>query len=106
MLDLLLQSKVRVWCKKKRQQSPYKLITINSQTCTIQIPYRPSQFQLTVIKPYYKDNSSEPLQDILEDILDNILEDIPENIPEDILEDVLENVLKDILEDVLEENYN
>jgi hypothetical protein len=50
------------------------------------MPYRPSQFQLTVIKPYYKDNSSEPLQ--------NVLEDIPEN------------ALKDILEDVLKENHN
>ena len=27
------------------------------------MPYGPSQFQLTVIKPYYKDNSSEPIQD-------------------------------------------
>ena len=58
------------------------------------MPYRPTQFCLTVIKPYYKDNSSEPLQDILKDIL------------KDILEDILENILKDIPEDVLEENYN
>ena len=58
------------------------------------MPYRPSQFQSTVIKPYYKDNSFEPLQDVLEDILDNVLKDI------------LENILKDILEDILEENYN
>jgi hypothetical protein len=58
------------------------------------MPHRPSQFQLTVVKPYYKDNSSEPLQDVLEDIPNNILEDIPEN------------VLEDILEDVLKENHN
>jgi hypothetical protein len=54
------------------------------------MPYRPSQFQLTIIKPYYKDNSSKPLQDV----------------PEDILEDISENVLKDILENVLKENHN
>jgi hypothetical protein len=50
------------------------------------MPYRPTQFQSTVVKPYYKDNSSEPLQDVPEDIL----EDVPENVPEDVLEDVLE----------------
>ena len=51
------------------------------------MPYRPSQFQLTVVKFYYKDNSSKPLQDVLEDILNDILEDIPENILKDVLED-------------------
>ena len=45
--------------------------------------YRPSQFQLIIIKPYYKDNSFKLLQDVLKDIL----------------EDVLENALKDALED-------
>ena len=39
------------------------------------MPYRPSQFQLTVIKPYYKDNSSKPVQDALEDALKDAQED-------------------------------
>ena len=43
------------------------------------MPYRPSQFQLTVIKPYYKDNSFEPIQDALEDTLEDTLEDILKN---------------------------
>ncbi len=34
------------------------------------MPYRPTQFQLTVIKPYYKDNSFKPLQDALKDALE------------------------------------
>ena len=46
------------------------------------MPYRPNQFQLTIIKPYYKDNSFKPIQDALED------------------------TLKDILKDALEENYD
>ena len=58
------------------------------------MPYKPNQFQLTIIKPYYKDNSFKPLQDVLKDILNNALKDI------------LKNVLKDILEDILKENYN
>ena len=70
------------------------------------MPYRPNQFQLTVIKFYYKNNSSKPLQDVLEDVPDDILKDILENILKDILEDVLKNILEDIPEDVLEENYN
>ena len=34
------------------------------------MPYRPTQFHLTVIKPYYKNNSFKPLQDALKDILE------------------------------------
>ena len=54
------------------------------------MPYRPSQFQSTIIKPYYKDNSFKPVQDALEDAL----------------EDTLEDTLKDALKDILKENYN
>ena len=64
--------------------------------------YRPSQFWSTVVKPYYKDNSSEPLQDILEDVPDNALKDVPENVLKDALENALENALKN----TLEENHN
>ena len=58
------------------------------------MPYRPSQFQLTIIKSYYKDNSFKPLQDVLKNVLN------------DILKDILKNILKDILKDVLKENHN
>ena len=50
------------------------------------MPYRPTQFQLTIIKPYYKDNSFEPVKDALKN--------------------ALEDALEDPLEDALEENYN
>ena len=43
------------------------------------MPYRPSQFQSTVIKPYYKNNSPEPVQDTLENALEDTLEDAPED---------------------------
>ena len=62
------------------------------------MPYRPTQFQSTVIKPYYKDNSFKPLQDALEDVLKDALKDTPEN--------ALKNALKDALEDALEKNYD
>ena len=54
------------------------------------MPYRPSQFQLTVIKPYYKNNSFKPVQNALENTL----------------EDTLKDALKNTLKDALEENYN
>ena len=43
------------------------------------MPYRPSQFWLTVIKSYYKDNSSKPVQDVLENILKDIPKDAQKN---------------------------
>ena len=63
------------------------------------MPYRLSQFQLTVIKPYYKNNSFKPLQDVLEEVL----EDIPKNVLEDVLEDILE---ENHNQRALEGNYN
>ena len=39
------------------------------------MPYRPTQFQSTVVKFYYKDNSSKPLQDALEDAPEDALEE-------------------------------
>ena len=47
------------------------------------MPYGPTQFYLTVIKPYYKNNSSEPVQDVLEDALKDALEDALEDTQED-----------------------
>ena len=54
------------------------------------MPYGPTQFQSTIVKPYYKDNSSKPVQDALKDTL----------------KDALEDALKDTLKDILKENYN
>ena len=58
------------------------------------MPYGPTEFYLTVIKPYYKNNSFKPVQDT----------------PEDALKDALKNTLKDPpenpLEDVLKKNYD
>ena len=43
------------------------------------MPYRPNQFQLTIIKPYYKNNSSELLLDALKDALEDTLKDALED---------------------------
>ena len=62
------------------------------------MPYRLTQFHSTVIKPYYKNDSSKPVQDALKDALEDILEDA--------LKDTLEDALKDPPKDALEKNYN
>ena len=54
------------------------------------MPYRPTQFHLTIIKPYYKDDSSEPLQNALKNALGDALEDALKNTPENAIKDTLE----------------
>jgi hypothetical protein len=39
------------------------------------MPYGPTQFQSTVVKPYYKDDSFKPLQDAPENALKDALEE-------------------------------
>ena len=43
------------------------------------MPYGPNQFWLTVVKPYYKDNSSEPVQDALKNALEDALKGVLED---------------------------
>ncbi len=56
ILNLLLQLDVRVQRKKDRQQGLYKLIITNSKTCTIKMLYRPTNFRITIVKPYYTED--------------------------------------------------
>jgi hypothetical protein len=52
-LDLPLQSNVRVWREKDGWKGPYKLLATNGETCTIDMPYGPTNFRTTAVKPYY-----------------------------------------------------
>jgi hypothetical protein len=51
-LDLPLQSDIRIWREKEGWKGPYKLITIDRETCTVNMPQGPAKFRLTVVKPY------------------------------------------------------
>ena len=62
MLSLPILSKVRVWRKKNSWNKLYKLLAINGKIYTINMPYRLTNFQLTVVKPYY---IKEEISDIL-----------------------------------------
>jgi hypothetical protein len=61
-LDLPLQSDVRVWREKDGWQGPYKLLATEGETCTINMPYRPTKFRSTVVKPYLTEETTEMLE--------------------------------------------
>lgn len=52
-LDLPILSNVRVWREKDGWQGPYTLLATNGETCTVDMPYGPTNFRSTVVKPYY-----------------------------------------------------
>jgi hypothetical protein len=55
-------SDVRVWREKDNWTGPFKLISTDSETCTVQMPYGPTNFRSTVVKPYYtNDTTSSPV---------------------------------------------
>ena len=53
ILDLPIQSDVRVWREKHGWTGPFKLIANDGETCIIDMPYGPTNFRSTVVKPYY-----------------------------------------------------
>jgi hypothetical protein len=61
-INLPIQSDVRVWRDKDGWKGPYKLIAIDGETCTIQMPYGPTNFRSTSVKPYHADQTQEPLE--------------------------------------------
>jgi len=63
-LDLPLQSDVLVWREKDKWTGPFKLLAIEGETCTIDMPRAPAKFRSTVVKPYYQEVQGGPL-DIL-----------------------------------------
>jgi hypothetical protein len=63
VLTLPLQSDVRVWREKDGWNGPHKLLATDGQTCTIQMPYGPTNFRSTVVKPYYAEDPSITSQD-------------------------------------------
>ncbi|EED11915.1 hypothetical protein TSTA_110940 [Talaromyces stipitatus ATCC 10500] len=56
---LPINSDVRVWREGNTSyagewKGPYKLLSVEGETCTIQFPDGPKQFCTTVVRPYYK----------------------------------------------------
>ncbi|CCU76925.1 integrase and RNaseH domain-containing protein [Blumeria hordei DH14] len=59
LLNLPLQSDVRVWREKEKWTGPSKLISMNGENCTIQMPHGPATFRSTVVKPYYTEDHND-----------------------------------------------
>ena len=53
ILDLPINSDICIWHKKRGQKGPYKLLATNNKTYTVVMPHSPTNFQSTVVKPYY-----------------------------------------------------
>jgi hypothetical protein len=68
LLSLPLQSDIRVWREKDGWDGPYKLLAMDGQTCTIQMPYGPANFRSTVVKPYCAEEMNKTAYDTLSDI--------------------------------------
>ena len=51
-LDLPFQLEVHIQCKKKGWKGLYKLIVINGETYTLNMPQGPTKFQLIIVKLY------------------------------------------------------
>ncbi|KAJ5904893.1 uncharacterized protein N7473_001809 [Penicillium subrubescens] len=58
-LDLPLQSDVRVWREKGGWKGPYKLLAMDGEICTVDMPYGPTKFRSTVVKPYHREELPE-----------------------------------------------
>jgi hypothetical protein len=54
-LNLPLLLDVQVYCEKDGWQGPYKLISMEGETCMLQMPYGPAKFRSTVVKLYLTD---------------------------------------------------
>lgn len=54
--NLAVGSKVMVWREKEKWTGPYKYLGIDGESCNIEMPYGPTIFRSTVVKPYYSEN--------------------------------------------------
>jgi len=59
MLSLPLQSEVMVWREKNGWQGPYKVIDMKDHDVTVEMVNGPTTFRSTVVKPYYRDTTTD-----------------------------------------------
>lgn len=58
-LQLSPNDDVLVWGENYNWTEPFKLLTIDSDTCRVKLPHGPSNFRSTVVKPYYTDDHTD-----------------------------------------------
>ena len=52
---LPINSKVLVWRKKEKWTGPWKLLSMEGETCKVELQNGPTTFRSTVVKPYYEE---------------------------------------------------
>jgi hypothetical protein len=57
-LELPIQSEVRVWREKEGWTGPFLLLDVEGHDCTVNMPYGPTKFRSTAVRPYYRDSES------------------------------------------------
>lgn len=58
-LQLSPNDDVVVWREHKGWEGPFKLLSIDDNTCIIDLPHGPTNFRSTVVKPYHKDETTQ-----------------------------------------------
>ncbi|KAI1002436.1 hypothetical protein K3495_g5766 [Podosphaera aphanis] len=59
ILQLSLNENVLVWREKDSWTGPFKILAIDGDTCTVDLPHGLTNFRSTVVKPYYTDDYAE-----------------------------------------------
>jgi len=63
-IDLPLMAEVLVWRENKGWKGPYKLLAINGETCTLEMPDGPKDFRSTSVKPYLTEELSSDQEEL------------------------------------------
>ena len=65
--NLLLNSEVLIWRESGNWTGPYRLLAMEGETCSVQLPSGPTSFRTTSVKPYFRsENASNNEPDKLE----------------------------------------
>ena len=68
--NLLLNSEVLVWRESGNWTGPYRLLAVEGETCSVQLPNGPTSFRSTSVKPYFRSETSETARDVDPDELE------------------------------------
>jgi hypothetical protein len=82
-VGLPLSSEVLIWqIHKKRWTGPYKLLAIQDETATVQLPHRLLRFRTISVKQYDRPEQHNDPGDFLDDS-SNGSQDTPQDTPQD-----------------------
>jgi len=60
--DLPINSEVLVWREKGKWSGPFKLLSMEGETCRVQLPSGPTDFRSTSVRPYLREQQEQQLE--------------------------------------------